>query len=38
MIQPKKTNDKKIIPELHKVGCLGKIVSFNETERWYIFN
>ena len=32
MIQPKKTDDKKIIPELHKVGCLGKISSFQETE------
>ena len=32
MIQPKKTDDKKIIPELHKVGCLGKIRSFQETE------
>ncbi len=32
MIQPKKTADKKIIPELYKVGCLGKIRSFQETE------
>ena len=32
MIQPKKTDDKKIIPELYKVGCLGKIRSFQETE------
>ena len=32
MIQPKKTTDKKIIPELYKVGCLGKIRSFQETE------
>jgi hypothetical protein len=32
MIQPKKTDDKKIIPQLHKVGCLGKISSFQETE------
>ena len=32
MIQPKKTSDKKIIPELYKVGCLGKIRSFQETE------
>ena len=32
MIQPKKTGEKKIIPELHKVGCLGKIRSFQETE------
>ena len=32
MIQPKKTGDKKIIPALHKVGCLGKIKTFQETE------
>ena len=32
MIQPKKTEDKKNNPELHKVGCLGKIKSFKETE------
>ena len=32
MIQPKKTGEKKIIPELYKVGCLGKIRSFQETE------
>ena len=32
MIQPKRTDDKKIIPELYKVGCLGKIRSFQETE------
>ena len=32
MIQPKKTADKKVIPELYKVGCLGKIRSFQETE------
>ena len=32
MIQPKKTDDKRIIPELYKVGCLGKIRSFQETE------
>ena len=32
MIQPKKTGDKKDIPELHRVGCLGKIISFKETE------
>jgi len=32
MIQPKAINDKKIIPQLHEVGCLGKITSFKETE------
>ena len=31
MIQPKTLNDKQIIPELHDVGCLGKITSFKET-------
>jgi len=29
MVQPKNTKDK--IPEVYDVGCLGKIVSFNET-------
>ena len=32
MIQPKKINNKKIIPDLYEVGCLGKIISFRETE------
>ncbi len=33
MIQPKTTNDEKLeIPSLHKIGCLGKITSFSETE------
>ncbi len=32
MIQPKKSFYKPKVPELHKVGCLGKIVSFKETE------
>ena len=32
MIQPKASNVKKINPELHDVGCLGKITSFRETE------
>ena len=31
MIQPKKTGDLKK-PDLHKIGCVGKISSFNETE------
>ena len=32
MIQPKTSNDNKNEPELHDVGCLGKITSFRETE------
>ena len=32
MIQPKTTVDTKNIPDLHDVGCLGKITSFRETE------
>ncbi len=32
MIQPKNLNDKQIVPELHDIGCLGKITSFKETE------
>ncbi len=32
MIQPKSANNKEIIPQLHGVGCLGKITSFKETE------
>ena len=32
MIQPKKTNDENTLPVLHKIGCLGKITSFKETE------
>ena len=33
MIQPKSTNDENsLIPSLHKIGCLGKITSFKETE------
>ena len=31
MIQPKKTGELKK-PDLHKVGCVGKITSFNETD------
>ena len=30
MIQPKSFNQK--IPDLYKIGCVGKITSFNETE------
>ena len=33
MIQPKSvSNEKTLIPPLHKIGCLGKITSFKETE------
>jgi Lon protease-like protein len=32
MIQPKKMNDKGIPPVLHEIGCLGKIISFKETD------
>ena len=32
MIQPKNINNTQAIPELHEVGCLGKITSFRETE------
>ncbi len=33
MIQPKSINDEKsLIPSLHKIGCLGKITSFKETD------
>ena len=32
MIQPKKTNKQNFSPDLHEIGCLGKITSFTETE------
>jgi uncharacterized protein len=32
MIQPQKKNDDLSAPILHKIGCLGKIASFKETE------
>ena len=32
IIQPKSSNKEDKIPELHDVGCLGKITSFRETE------
>ena len=32
MIQPKKTKDEFTPPTLHKIGCMGKITSFKETE------
>jgi len=32
MIQPKKSNNDQITPELYDVGCLGKVTSFRETE------
>ena len=39
MIQPKSMNNEKSpIPSLHKIGCLGKITSFKETDdgRYFI--
>ena len=32
IIQPKNTYIKNNIPELYEVGCLGKIITFKETE------
>ena len=32
MIQPKSSKNQKNNPELHNIGCLGKIISFKETE------
>jgi Lon protease-like protein len=32
MIQPKSNNIGKLRPSLHKIGCLGKITSFKETD------
>ena len=32
MIQPKNTINKQSQPNLHDIGCLGKITSFKETE------
>ena len=32
MIQPKSTTNDTAVPELHDVGCLGKITSFRETD------
>ena len=32
MIQPKNSNNNQNIPELHQIGCLGKIISFRETD------
>ena len=32
MIQPQSSSSQKVQPELHKVGCIGKITSFRETE------
>ena len=32
MIQPKKSEKNLLIPELHQIGCLGKISSFKETD------
>ena len=32
MIQPKNSKNQENNPELHKIGCLGKIISFKETQ------
>jgi len=32
MIQPKNINNEQSVPKLHDIGCLGKVVSFKETE------
>jgi len=32
MIQPKKQSSDNKVPKLYNIGCLGKIISFNETE------
>ena len=32
MIQPKSLENEENLPELHNIGCLGKITSFKETE------
>ena len=32
MIQPKNLNNEQSVPGLHDIGCLGKIISFKETE------
>ena len=32
MIQPRNLNNEQLIPKLHNIGCLGKIVSFKENE------
>ena len=32
MIQHKNSNNEEFKPELHKIGCLGKITSFRETD------
>ena len=32
MIQPKNSNNQSEIPELHQIGCVGKITSFRETD------
>jgi len=39
MIQPKSiNNENSLVPSLHKIGCLGKITSFKETDdgRYFI--
>ena len=38
MIQPKKArNQEGSVPNLHDIGCLGKIVKFNESENGHFF-
>ena len=32
MIQPKNSDENQLQPILHNIGCLGKIISFKETE------
>ena len=32
MIQPKKSSNNQLIPILHNIGCLGKIINFTETD------
>ena len=32
MIQPRSTENQNTQPELHEVGCVGKITTFKETE------
>ena len=32
MIQPKNLNNNETVPQLHNIGCLGKVVSFKEIE------
>ena len=39
MIQPLSLNNiRQTDPDLHQVGCLGKIISFKETENSHLLN